>query len=55
VRVSEVPVTNASLNKGDVFILDLGLKIFVFCGPTSNKVWAHELVIVYSCCYVGPF
>jgi len=38
VRVSEVPVSSASLNKGDVFILDLGLKLFIFSGPTSNKL-----------------
>jgi hypothetical protein len=35
--VSEVPLSNKSLNKGDVFILDLGLKIFIFNGPTSNR------------------
>lgn len=37
VRVSEVPVALASLNKGDVFILDKGLKIYVFNGPLANK------------------
>lgn len=37
VRVKEVPVALASLNKGDVFILDLGLKLFIFNGPTANK------------------
>jgi hypothetical protein len=36
--VNEVPVSASSLNKGDVFILDLGLKLYVFCGPTSNKM-----------------
>jgi advillin len=37
VRVSEVPLQLASLNRGDVFILDAGLKIYVFNGPSSNK------------------
>lgn len=37
VRVSEVPVKLESLNSGDVFILDLGLTLFIFNGPYSNK------------------
>ena len=37
VRVKQVPLSGSSLNKGDVFILDAGLKIFIFNGPTSNK------------------
>lgn len=37
VRVSPVPIATASLNKGDVFILDAGLKIYLFNGPTSNN------------------
>jgi advillin len=37
VRVNEVPAALASLNKGDVFILDKGLKIFLFNGPSANK------------------
>lgn len=37
VRVSEVKLSNKSLNKGDVFILDAGLKIFIFNGATANK------------------
>lgn len=37
VRVSPVPVALSSLNKGDVFVLDKGLTIFVFNGPTANK------------------
>lgn len=37
VRVREVPVAPASLNKGDVFILDLGLTLFVFNGPNANR------------------
>jgi advillin len=37
VRVTEVPVAVSSLNKGDVFILDKGLSLFIFNGPTANK------------------
>jgi hypothetical protein len=37
VRVSQVPLALSSLNKGDVFILDAGLKIYLFNGPTSNN------------------
>jgi hypothetical protein len=37
VRANEVPVAISSLNKGDVFILDKGLKIFLFNGPAANK------------------
>lgn len=37
VRVKEVPVAASSLTSDDVFILDKGLKIFVFNGPTANK------------------
>lgn len=36
VRVTEVSTVPASLNKGDVFILDAGFKIYIFNGPTSN-------------------
>jgi hypothetical protein len=36
-RVKEVPVSSSSLNKGDAFILDMGLQIFVFFGPDCNK------------------
>jgi len=35
VRVREVPLTSASLNSGDVFILDAGLKIYQFNGAQS--------------------
>lgn len=37
VRVREVPLSNASLNTGDVFILDAGLKIFVYNGKDANR------------------
>jgi hypothetical protein len=37
VRVTPVPVARDSLNKGDVFILDAGLKIYLFNGPTANN------------------
>ncbi len=37
VRVKEVSVSAGSLNSDDVFILDKGLKLFLFNGPTANK------------------
>jgi hypothetical protein len=37
VRVSEKPCEASSLNKGDVFILDMGLTIYLFNGVDSNK------------------
>ncbi|CAN0099992.1 unnamed protein product [Ascophyllum nodosum] len=36
VRVSEVPCSSASLNTGDVFILDAGLKLYLWSGPEAN-------------------
>jgi advillin len=36
VRVSQVPLSNKSLNKGDVFILDAGLTIYLFNGLSAN-------------------
>jgi hypothetical protein len=37
VRCAEKPCSNASLNTGDVFILDMGLEIFLYNGKESNK------------------
>jgi len=37
VRVREVPLSNASLNTGDVFILDAGLKVYIYNGATANR------------------
>lgn len=37
VRVKEVPLSNTSLNTGDVFILDMGLNLFLYFGENSNK------------------
>ncbi|KAG9409371.1 hypothetical protein AC1031_019625 [Aphanomyces cochlioides] len=37
VRVNEVPCKNTSLTKDDVYILDLGLEIFVYNGATANR------------------
>lgn len=37
VRVQEVPLSTSSLNKGDVFILDDGLTIYIFNGQLANK------------------
>jgi hypothetical protein len=36
VRVKEVALSSASLNQGDVFILDLGLQIIIYNGPSAN-------------------
>jgi len=36
VVVREVPAHTSSLNKGDVFILDLGLKVIQFVGPRAG-------------------
>ncbi|XP_057303795.1 advillin-like isoform X2 [Hydractinia symbiolongicarpus] len=36
-RVFEVPLHSDSLNRGDVFILDNGAKIWVWCGAESNR------------------
>jgi hypothetical protein len=37
VRVKDVAVSNTSLNTGDVFILDMGLNLFLYFGEHSNK------------------
>lgn len=37
VRVNEVPCSNASLNTGDVFILDMGLQLFLYNGEHANR------------------
>ncbi|ETW03641.1 hypothetical protein H310_05039 [Aphanomyces invadans] len=37
VRVNQVPTKNTSLTKDDVYILDLGLEIFVYNGATANR------------------
>lgn len=37
VRVTEVPLSNQSLNTGDVFILDLGLQLFIYNGANANR------------------
>ena len=37
VRCTEVTCSNASLNSGDVFILDMGLEIFQWNGPGANR------------------
>eukprot|EP00928_Gymnodinium_smaydae_P081296 TRINITY_DN64845_c0_g1_i1.p1 TRINITY_DN64845_c0_g1~~TRINITY_DN64845_c0_g1_i1.p1 ORF type:complete len:903 (-),score=145.17 TRINITY_DN64845_c0_g1_i1:313-2766(-) len=48
VRVTEVECKAGSLNTGDVFILDLGLKLFQWNGPTANmaeKAKALEVIV----------
>jgi hypothetical protein len=37
VRVREVSLSTSSLNQGDVFILDAGLKLYLFNGSQANK------------------
>ncbi|XP_041362840.1 advillin-like [Gigantopelta aegis] len=37
IRVKQVKCHYTSLNQGDVFVLDAGLQIFVWCGPASSK------------------
>ena len=51
VRASQVPVAAKSLNDGDVFVLDAGLKIYVFIGTSANAfekmkgaALAHNLI-----------
>jgi len=51
VRAFEVPVKASSLNKGDTFVLDAGLKIYTFIGEESNAfekmkggALAHNLI-----------
>ncbi|XP_076464098.1 advillin-like [Babylonia areolata] len=38
VRVRQVKCHCSSLNQGDVFILDCGLTIYVWCGPQSSRL-----------------
>lgn len=38
VRVREVPLSVASMNKGDCFILDAGREIHVYVGQNSKRV-----------------
>jgi len=37
VRVSQTELSHRSMNKGDVFILDAGLKLYQWNGPQANK------------------
>lgn len=38
VRVSQVPLAAASLNAGDVFLLDGGVSLVLYCGSASNPM-----------------
>lgn len=38
VRVSQVPLAAASLNAGDVFLLDGGVSLVLYCGSASNPL-----------------
>jgi hypothetical protein len=37
VRVKQVPLAVSSLNQGDVFILDLGLKLYQWNGTSASR------------------
>jgi len=37
IRVFEVPVTKASLTQDDAYVLDMGLNLYIWYGPNSNK------------------
>ncbi len=54
VRVEEIPSTTHSLNKGDVFILDTGLKIYIYNGANSNRYQRAKGVEVASGMYIHP-
>jgi len=36
VRAWEVPCTVKNMNRGDVFVLDAGIKVYCYVGPTAN-------------------
>jgi hypothetical protein len=38
IRVTPVPVSHKSLNSGDVFVLDAGLKVWQWNGKEANKM-----------------
>jgi len=40
-RVFEVKLSGDSLNEGDVFLLDMGLKLYVWTGKDANM---HEIL-----------
>ena len=49
VRVKEVPTQSSSLTQGDVYILDAGLLIYIFCGPTANMFEKSKGTYVCVC------
>ena len=52
VRVKEVPTQASSLTQGDVYILDAGLLIYIFCGPTANMFEKTKGTCVCVCVYL---
>jgi hypothetical protein len=51
VRANQVAVSHASLNSGDVFILDAGLKLYQWNGKGSNKyerAKALDVVMIFG-------
>ena len=60
--ILQVPVDCKSLNRGDVFILDNGTKIWVWCGFESNKlerikvdIGSNHFYIEYQTCQASLF
>jgi len=43
-----VPLHSDSLNRGDVFILDNGSKIWVWCGAESNRSERRKVSLFYK-------
>jgi hypothetical protein len=47
--VSQVPAAKSRLNSGDVFILDLGLKIYQWNGSGASVHEKSKVVMMYHC------
>ena len=52
VRCVEVPMHSCSLNTGDVFILDLGSRLYVWNGEESNDM--EKVTFIYSATHRVP-
>lgn len=44
-EVKQIPMRQKFVNSGDVFILDLGLKIYQFNGSNSSKVNMPSIIL----------
>jgi hypothetical protein len=49
-RAKQVPVTVASLNDGDVFLLDIGAKIFLVCAVRRCPFFADDRAVLRRVC-----